>query len=343
MIYTMPTKILFNETDDNEPGELLTVKGKRPVRYYPGTHQKMTDQVHQFVQSQDDTIGNAKFTYKAARFEEGWLLDSLGGFYEHAWISDVIKRVKGGKEASVYLCQAGTEVKADLLAAKVYRPRSLRNLKNDHAYREGRIDLDNEGKIILDHGLEHAMAKRTDYGKNLLHQSWIAYEFTTLQKLYEKGVDVPQPFEMAGNAILMKYIGDIDSNAPALSELSLKKAEACELFDRVIHNIDLMLSINCIHGDLSAYNILYWEGQITLIDFPQTVSPTVNRNAFNIFRRDVTRVCEYFSKQGVRTDPQAMAADLWVKNKNKLHPEVDIRLLDPEDPQDRAFWKSHKE
>jgi hypothetical protein len=51
-----------------------------------------------------------KFTYKAARFEEAWLLDSLVDFAEHQWISDVLRKVKGGKEASVYLCRSGTAI-----------------------------------------------------------------------------------------------------------------------------------------------------------------------------------------------------------------------------------------
>ena len=67
-----------------------------------------------------------KFTYKAARFEEWWLLDSLAAFHDHKWISDVLRRVKGGKEASVYLCKPGVGVDVPLLAAKVYRPRSPR-------------------------------------------------------------------------------------------------------------------------------------------------------------------------------------------------------------------------
>ena len=48
-----------------------------------------------------------QFTYKAARFEEAWLLDSLFEIAEHKWISDVLRKVKGGKEASVYLCKSG--------------------------------------------------------------------------------------------------------------------------------------------------------------------------------------------------------------------------------------------
>ena len=76
-----------------------------------------------------------QFTYKAARFEEAWLLDSLFEIAEHKWISDVLRKVKGGKEASVYLCRSGVAVDAPLVAAKVYRPRMLRNLKNDQQYR----------------------------------------------------------------------------------------------------------------------------------------------------------------------------------------------------------------
>jgi hypothetical protein len=32
-----------------------------------------------------------------------WLTTSLGGFYEEHWFDDVVRMVKGGKEASVYL------------------------------------------------------------------------------------------------------------------------------------------------------------------------------------------------------------------------------------------------
>ena len=53
-----------------------------------------------------------QFTYKAARFEEAWLLDSLSEIAEPKWISDVLRKVKGGKEASVYLCKSGVAVDA---------------------------------------------------------------------------------------------------------------------------------------------------------------------------------------------------------------------------------------
>jgi RIO kinase 1 len=332
----------LDEIDNDGMADSLVNRNQRPQRF-PARHpKKLAASERRFVQVQDDSRHSFKFTYKAARFEEGWLLDSLGGFYEHQWISDVLKLVKGGKEASVYLCRAGAEVDAELVAVKVYRPRSMRNLKNDHAYREGRENLDNEGRVVINDGMLHAMEKRTEYGKNLLHQSWIAYEFTCLQTLKAAGADVPVPYEMAGNAILMGYIGDLDGCAPTLNEISLERSEAQVLFERVLHNIDILLANKFIHGDLSAYNILFWEGEITLIDFPQVVSPRINRNAYRIFQRDVTRVCEYFNKQGLHANPRKVASEIWTRHGYRAEPEVDIRLLDADDPQDRAFWKKQK-
>jgi RIO kinase 1 len=331
----------FEELDDNDQTEQLIKKNRKPSGQAP-TPKVLPPSEKAFLSAQDDSRAGFKFTYKSARFEQGWLLDSLGGFYEHKWISDVLRRVKGGKEASVYLCRAGSEVNADFIAAKVYRPRMLRNLKNDHAYREGRSNLDDEGKVVIDDGQLHAMEKRTDYGKTLLHQSWIAYEFTSMQVLKQAGADVPEPYEMAHNAILMGYVGDEDGCAPTLSEISLDRAEARSLFERVLHNIDILLANDRIHGDLSAYNILYWDGDITLIDFPQVISPKINRNAFSIFQRDVTRVCEYFNKQGLNTNPRNIASDLWAKYGHRRGPEIHPGLLDAEDERDRALWQKQR-
>lgn len=253
-----------------------------------------------------------QFTYKAARFEEAWLLDSLFDIAEHQWISDVLRKVKGGKEASVYLCKPGAALpNADYVAAKVYRPRMLRNLRNDGLYRQGRTDLDSEGRQVIDDGMLHAMQKKTEYGRELLHQSWMAYEFTSMQDLHAAGADVPEPYTLSNNAILMEYIGGLDGSAPTLNEVDLDRAEAKLLFERVLRNLDLMLAHERIHGDLSAYNILYWDGDITLIDFPQVVSPRVNRHAFRIFERDVKRVCDYFTQQGIKTNPKGLAHELW--------------------------------
>jgi RIO kinase 1 len=300
---------------------------------------KMPDSMAQFIHSQDDSVDSFQFTYHASRHEQSWLLESLGSIYEENWISDILRMVKGGKEATVYLCAAGHSVRASMLAAKIYRPRMLRNLKNDQLYREGRAVLDKDSHIVKDLGMLKAEHKRSVYGEQIRHQSWIAYEFMSLKKLHAAGANVPEPYEMGINAILMGYIGDEQSGAPTLNTVSLHPAEVKPLFDRVLKNIDIMLASRIVHGDLSAYNILYWDGQITLIDFPQVISPLGHRSAYQIFSRDIKRLCEYFARQGLQTAPARLAADLWRSHGYRLGPEIHPRDLDADDPRDRKLWK----
>src|SRR5215208_7236629 len=231
---------LFDELDSDEQTENFINNDKRRQRF-PERHFKYIREANAgFLKGQDDSSRSFNFTYSAARFESWWLLESLGDFYEHRWITDVLLRLKGGKEASVYLCRSGPAIESPLVAAKVYRPRSLRNLKNDGEYRVGRTDLDADGNAIIKDGDLHAMQKRTNYGEELRHQSWIAYEFQTLEMLLAAGADVPRPYAMEKNAILMDYIGDLDVAAPTLNSVTLEREEVSPLYDRVIENIDLL-------------------------------------------------------------------------------------------------------
>lgn len=283
-----------------------------------------------------------RMTYKAARHEAIWLEDSLKDFFLQKWFDDVLRMVKGGKEASVYLCLGNQTTEEDFLAAKVYRPRRFRNLKNDGLYREGRAHLDESGRQITNHGKLHAITKRTEYGRELMHTSWLEHEMKTLSILYEAGADVPRPFASDSNAILMEYFGDEVMSAPTLNDVDLSLKEAKDLFDRVLFNIDLMLSKNRIHGDLSAFNILYWNGKIVLIDFPQAVHPEENRSAYPIFERDVMRVCEYFDRQGVRSQPQKIAEAIWRKHQDRMIPQIDPKVLGEDQEDERDLWEDLK-
>ncbi len=346
---------LMEELDEDTPLETFekiakTTRRGKPAEAATGRHHQPRRSVVEkktpvsealFIQSQDDSVQSFEFTYHAARFEESWLLDSLGYFYEQHWISDVLRKIKVGKEASVYLCRSGEQVDAPLVAAKVYRPRMLRNLKNDQLYREGREVLDENGHPVVDLGMLKAQHKRSVYGEQIRHQSWIAHEYYTLQTLFEAGADVPRPYEMATKAILMGYLGDEMLPAPALSEVTLEIEEAEFLFNQILDNLNIMLASRRVHGDLSAYNILYWKGHITLIDFPQVVTVQGNRNAYAIFERDITRLCEYFIDQGLSLQPHHLAESLWTAHGYRLGPQVHPLLLDGDDPRDRQLWKEN--
>jgi RIO kinase 1 len=263
----------------------------------------------------------------------------LGAFYEQKWISDVLRLIKSGKEASVYLCKAGVAVETPFLAAKVYRPRQFRNLKNDSIYRVGRGELDENGRAITNAASIHAIQSRSSFGEKLRHQSWIAFEFQTLRELRQVGGDVPRPYAMGNNAILMDYIGDLNTAATPLHSIDLDRAQAQRLFARVLQNIELLLAQDRIHADLSAYNILYWEGEIVMIDFPQVISVEGNRAAWAILLRDITRVCEYFALQGIDSDPYELATRLWKSYGYKEVQHADPHFLDPDCQEDREFWE----
>jgi RIO kinase 1 len=230
-------------------------------------------------------------------------------------IVDVLGQVKGGKEASVYRCEAHPSVGVPYLAAKVYRPHELRTMRNDARYRRGRQILTGDGRAAktTDHRIMRAVGKKTKFGRQVMHTSWLMHEYTAMERLYEAGAAVPQAVAASENAILMGYFGDEVRGAPTLSEVSLDSDEAVPLFEEVWRNVELMLAHDLIHGDLSAYNILYWEGSAVVIDFPQVIESSRNQEAYDLLARDVRRVCQYFRRQGVRRDPAALLDELWTR------------------------------
>jgi len=263
--------------------------------------------------------GGFNITYQPSRHEREWLLSSLRFFYDQSLITDVLALVKGGKEASVYCCRADPSTGVDLLAVKVYRPQKFRTLRNDAMYRRGREILMPGGRPVgreAEH-IARAIRNKTAYGAQAQHTSWLMYEYTTLERLHRAGGDVPQPIAASENAILMSYHGDEQMAAPTLNEISLEPDEAGPLFQAVMRNVELMLQHNLVHGDLSAYNVLYWGGEITVIDFPQVVNLHTNNDARSILARDIQRTCEYFARQGARRDPAVITDELW----HRYHPD----------------------
>lgn len=311
---------------DNEYNDLFVDRQERRVRKQKGKHtpKKSQAEIVKSLAAPDALEGEGKYktTYQPSRYEATWLLQSLTDFYRQEFITDVLAMVRGGKEASVYRCAARPGYEVDLLAAKVYRPRQFRQLRNDKMYREGRAILTSDGKEAkeTDHRLMRAIGKKSDFGVQVEHTSWLMYEFNTLKALYNAGAAVPKPYAVAENAILMGYIGDDEMAGPTLSTVELDRNEAKDLFAETMRNVELMLVHGMIHGDLSAYNILYWEGKITLIDFPQVTNSHGNSQSHFILKRDVERVCSYFAAQGVRAaeHPDDIMRQLW-----KRHVEQD--------------------
>jgi RIO kinase 1 len=251
-------------------------------------------------------------TFLASRRDSDWILSSLSVFYQQELILDVISQASSGKEATVYCCVAHPDTGREYLAAKIYRPRMFRSLRNDAIYRDSRAALDERGRARGERS-RRAAGGRSGRARALQVSTWIQTEFEVQRELHAAGADVPTPFSQLGNAILMDWVGDGEQPAPRLSDVDLEPDEAQPLFDRLIDNITLFLGNHRIHGDLSPYNVLYWEGQVTVIDFAQMVDPRYNADLYPLLERDIERICAFFARYGIQADPAGIAAGLWAR------------------------------
>jgi RIO kinase 1 len=225
-------------------------------------------------------------------------------FLGEGLITQVVRPIKSGKEASVHLCRGNvSETGESLLALKVYHPLDRRDFRDEGLYRDG--------EYIKARRVRVALEKKTAFGREVQGAIWVNREWEMLRALSAAGADVPRPIARTEDAILMTYIGDADDAAPQLRSLKPSRAEAEDLFRGVMRNVELFLYRNVIHGDLSPYNVLVWEGRVTVIDLPQAVDPRKNRHAHALLERDVERVCEFFERFGVRQNAHRLAADLW--------------------------------
>jgi RIO kinase 1 len=229
--------------------------------------------------------------------------DPLELFLDDGTITEVLGEVKSGKEGTVFCCRAHPSLGVDLVAAKVFRSRDQRTFRNHSVYREG--------VVILNGHDRRAVAKKTAWGRTFEEGSWKYHEYEVLKVLSQAGADVPKPLKLSERVLLMEYIGDEEEAAPKLQETRLASEQALPVFERVMRNVELFLSQELIHGDLSPYNVLYWRGGLTVIDFPQAVDPRSNRNAFTLLQRDVRNICQYFQRYSIRRDAEAITRSLW--------------------------------
>src|SRR5260370_24838681 len=156
-----------------------------------------------------------------------------------------------------------------------------------------------------------ALANKTSHGRDVQFASWIDAEFQTMRLLHNAGADVPDVLARSASALLMEYFGDERGAAAMLFRAGLSRDYAGPILRTIIDNVTLWLRNHLVHGDLSPYTLLYWEGRIVAIDFPQAVDARVNPNARSLLRRDLENVCGYFSRYGIRADAIRIASALW--------------------------------
>jgi RIO kinase 1 len=208
--------------------------------------------------------------------------------------------LKAGKESEVYLVSRTGPTRTCLMAEKRFKPRLQRGFRNDYQY----VGVWGEGTRHED----RAMKKRTRFGQEFLQWKWMAHEWATLRRLHDAGVTVPPPVEQVENGYRMAFIGDGDRAAPRLSDVDLDLLTARRVWRELQREVRRMLDAELVHGDLSAFNVLWWHQRAVIIDFSQAVDAVTHPAARDLLRRDVERTAAYFRRQGVAIDLDAALA-----------------------------------
>lgn len=220
--------------------------------------------------------------------------------------------LKAGKEAGCFLVRRTSEDRFCLLVRKDYRKRSDRTY--DAPVRAGerglRRDRYEPAMAVLDARDRRAIRKRTAHGWEALEGLLAVREFETLERLWNAGARVPYPVELAEHGFLMQYIGNGSAAAPRLSDARITRAEAGQVFDRVVEQMRIFAVEGIVHADLSAYNILLQHGHPWIIDVPQAVDLYTYADGRALFERDVENVCRFFERNGVTCDRAQLIEDL---------------------------------
>ncbi|HZW42901.1 MAG TPA: RIO1 family regulatory kinase/ATPase [Dermatophilaceae bacterium] len=245
-----------------------------------------------------------------------WVITDLGAVDEDLGI------IKSGKEADVHVVRrwvpggratdtdnaADTAVTADtagggsLMAAKRFRDSDHRMFHRDAGYLEGR-------RVRRSREMR-AMARRTDFGKQMISSQWAFAEFNALNELWSAGLPVPYPVQISGTEVLMEFIGDGVQAALRLAQTRPEPALVGDLFDQCRVAMSELALRGWAHGDLSPYNVLLHHDRLVFIDWPQIVDIIGNPRGPEFLQRDCHNMCAWFVSRGLAVDEEDLFGDL---------------------------------
>ncbi len=212
-------------------------------------------------------------------------MESLLGEYRlKGYDLQYLRAIKSGKEATVHAVALGTKT----FALKVYVDPGVRAFQDTRVYFEGRY--------FRKPSVRKAVRKRSAFGKRFLHGAWVRREFFLLSKLARAGADIPEVYDWTPTSVLMDFIGEPFAPAPRLIDVRLQADQAQAVLETLLRNVALFLDAGIVHGDLSAYNVLWWNQQPFIIDFPQAIDVRSNPHRRELLRRDITNLLAYFRK-----------------------------------------------
>ncbi len=215
-------------------------------------------------------------------------------------IDAVLRQLKSGKEASVFVVACGEQIRC----AKVYKDAEHRGFHKLAAYQEGRKTRGSRDA--------RAISRRGRHGKRMQESEWTNAEVTALYRLAHAGVRVPTPYGVYDRVLLMELVVDAQGHPAArLNDVEMTAEQARLWHAFMITQIVRMLCAGVIHGDLSEYNVLLDANGPVIIDLPQAVAAASNNNAFSMFERDVNNMRSAFARAAPELLQTEYAQEIW--------------------------------
>ena len=180
-----------------------------------------------------------------------------------------------------------TAPRAVSYAVKIFRT-TVQEFRNRAEYMDG------------DHRFHRERVRTKDKFK--LVKMWAEKEFANLHRIHRSGIRCPKPAFVKDNVLVMSWIGvplHAAGAAPQLRDAQLSARRLRKAWLQVLACMRAMyFDARLVHGDLSEFNLLWFEKQLYVIDVGQAVDVT-HPKAIEFLKRDCKNVRNWFAKEGL--------------------------------------------
>jgi len=220
---------------------------------------------------------------------------------EEGLIDEVVRPITAGKEAEVFVVWAA----GHLRAAKVYKEANQRSFKNRADYLDGRKGRSSRDERALKRGGKHA--------KEAEEEGWYTQELLALGRLHAAGVRVPEPRGFMDGVLIMDLVLTLEGEpAPRLADCNFTPDEARVLYSELVNEVQRMLCVGIVHGDLSEYNVLLAPYGPVIIDFPQMVDAAASLGARKLLLRDLGNLRTFASRFAPELESTRFGEEMWL-------------------------------